>query len=264
MIPAIFNSDTYTTKPLDRTPFPNPSIYFFYKFLGIVIKSGTMAKRKKYGTEEWVKSSIDIFNALERAGVQFEISGMDNISSFDGPAVFIGNHMSSLETVILPSIIQPRKEVTFVVKQELLNTPYFGHILASRDPIIVGRSNPRDDLINVMENGIELLKKGRSIIIFPQRTRSKYFNPESFNSLGIKLAKRSNSYVVPISLLTDAWGNGKLIKDFGKIDPSKKVHFCFGKPFKVETSGSSEHLRVIDFITKKLTEWGREEYILRV
>ena len=55
--------------------------------------------------------------------------------------------------------------------------------------------------------------------------------------------------------MTDAWGNGKVFKEFGKIDPRKKVHFCFGKPLKIESNGSKEHNEVLDFIKNKLLEW---------
>ena len=49
------------------------------------------------------------------------------------------------------------------------------------------------------------------------------FDPTLFNSLGNKLAKRNNVPVIPLALITDAWGNGKYIKEAGKIDPSKPM-----------------------------------------
>jgi 1-acyl-sn-glycerol-3-phosphate acyltransferase len=226
-----------------------------------VINSGNLAKQGKYGPVEWVKSSLDILNALESVGVQFDISGMSHLTSFEGPAVFISNHMSTLETVILPSVIQPRKEVTFVVKKELLEYPYFGNVLKARNPIVVGRENPREDLVHVLDEGAKYLGSGRSIIIFPQKTRSNIFNPESFNTLGVKLAKKSSCFVVPVALVTDAWGNGKSIEDFGEINIKKTVHISIGEPFKVQGSGSSEHNRILEFISTKLKQWDRADCI---
>lgn len=254
--------DVYRTPESKKRKFVlNPALYFFPRLINIVINSGMVAKQGKYGPVEWVQSSVDILDALERSGVRLEVTGLHNISSFEGPAVFISNHMSTLETVVLPSLIQPVKEVTFVVKQELMKYPFFGHILGARNPIVVGRSNPREDLIHVMDEGVKYIHEGRSIIIFPQRTRSSKFNPEHFNTLGVKLAKKGGCHVVPTALVTDAWGNGKLIKDFGKIDPGKKVHLSFGRPFRVESSGAREHQEVLDFIQEKLTEWGRQDCI---
>jgi 1-acyl-sn-glycerol-3-phosphate acyltransferase len=254
------NEDTYFSPKKDRSKLIlNPSFRFFIPFIRIVLNSSALSKKGKYGNEEWTLSSLRILRVLENAGVEFEISGLKNLSSFDGPAVFIANHMSTLETNILPALIEPFKDVTFIVKQELLNVPFFGNVLKTRNPIVVGRSNPREDFIQVLNQGEKILRGGRSIIIFPQRTRSQIFIPESFNSLGVKLAKKTGSVVIPIALVTDAWGNGRLFKEFGKIDPAKRVHFCFGNPIKINSNGSREHLDIIEFIKTKLIEWNRSD-----
>jgi 1-acyl-sn-glycerol-3-phosphate acyltransferase len=127
--------------------------------------------------------------------------------------------------------------------------------MRSRNPIVVGRTNPRDDLRTVLEGGATILSEGRSLVIFPQTTRTPVFDPKEFNTIGIKLAKRANVPVVPIALKTDAWGNGKRLKDFGKIDPSKKVYFSFGNPMVVKERGVEEHNAIIDFIEQHLKEW---------
>ena len=254
------SEDTYLSpSQKNKSLLKNASMNFFFHFIKIVINSGLSAKRGKYGNNEWIASSLRILKALESVGVEFEISGLKNLTSFDGPALFISNHMSTLETNVLPALIEPYKDVTFVVKQELLNVPFFGKVLKTRKPIIVGRSNPREDFVQVINQGLKILNEGRSIIIFPQRTRSNIFNPVSFNSLGIKLAKKAGINVIPTALATDAWGNGKVFKEFGKIDPEKKVHFCFGKPFKIESNGNKEHLEVLNFIKNKLIEWNRQD-----
>jgi 1-acyl-sn-glycerol-3-phosphate acyltransferase len=192
---------------------------------------------------------------LEDVGITFEITGIDNFSGLAGPCVFIGNHMSALETFVLPGIIEPFKDVTFVVKQSLIDYPVFRYVMRSRNPIIVGRINPRDDLRAVLEGGSQILSGGRSLVIFPQTTRTPVFDPKEFNTIGIKLAKRANVPVVPIALKTDAWGNGNMLKDFGTIDPSKKVHFSFGKPMTIKERGVEEHNAIITFIEEHLKEW---------
>jgi 1-acyl-sn-glycerol-3-phosphate acyltransferase len=127
--------------------------------------------------------------------------------------------------------------------------------MRSRDPIIVGRSDPRKDLEAVMNGGMQLLSKGISIVIFPQSTRSLVFKPEDFNSLGIKLAKKAGVKVVPIALKTDYWGNGKIIKELGPIDRKKLIHFRFGEPIEVTGNGKEENQRIIEFIQSSLAEW---------
>jgi len=235
---------------------------FYPRFIKIVYDSNRQTKKNIYNRYNWVAASLVTIRAMEKAGINFHVEGIDNIEQFDGPAVFVGNHMSTLETVTLPAFIQPIKPVVFVIKEELTKYPLFGPVAVARHPIVVGRANPREDLQIVLNEGSSRLQEGRSIIIFPQKTRSAYFNEKQFNSLGVKLAKRNNVFVVPLALLTDAWQNGKVIKEYGKIDPSRTVHFAFGEPFKVESNGTEENQRVVDFIKSKLREWGRPEYVL--
>jgi 1-acyl-sn-glycerol-3-phosphate acyltransferase len=252
-----YENNAYRTVPagisLQAKMFP--SLTFYYHVLMIVLRGSAKAKRGHYDIAEWSKSSLATLSALEHVGVNIEITGIDSITSFDGPCVFIANHMSTLETFVLPAIIAPMKDVTFVVKQSLVEYPIFKHIMRSRDPITVGRENPREDLKAVLEGGTERLKEGRSIIIFPQTTRTPVFDPEAFNTIGIKLAKKAGAPVVPIALKTDAWGNGKYLKDYGRIVPSKRVYFAFGKPLTIRDRGAEEHNEIIRFISGKLKEW---------
>ena len=65
--------------------------------------------------------------------------------------------------------------------------------------------------------------------------------------------------VIPLALKTDFWTSGKILKDFGPLDPSKKIFFEFGEPFEVKGSGKAEHQRVVDFIKGRLEKWAKEE-----
>ncbi len=233
-----------------------PSLNFYRHMAAIVFRSSSRAKRARYGTAEWAGSSLEILRALENVGVEINITGAGHFINLAGPCVFIANHMSTLETFILPAIIAPIKDVTFVVKQSLIDYPVFRHVMRSRDPVTVGRTNPRDDLKAVLEGGTERLKAGRSMVIFPQTTRALAFDPKTFNTIGLKLGKRAEVPIIPIALKTDAWGNGKHLKDFGRIDPSKKVYFAFGEPLRIKDRGVEEHNRAIEFISSKLREWG--------
>jgi 1-acyl-sn-glycerol-3-phosphate acyltransferase len=163
--------------------------------------------------------------------------------------------MSTLETFVLPAIIHPIKKITFVVKKDLMEYPIFKHIMLSRDPIAVSRENPREDLKMVLDEGIKRLRSGLSIVVFPQTTRSNTLDPSQFNTIGIKLALKADVPIIPIALKTDAWGTGKIIKDFGKINPEKKVYFSFGEPLRIKGRGVEEHKRIIQFISTKLKEW---------
>ncbi len=262
MIPT--HQDSYITDANRRRSLASriilsPRSTFYFQTIWIIWRNARRARRGDYSAEDWAESSYEIVRALENIGVTIEITGMDNMRKFDGPAVFIANHMSTLETFVLPCIIQPVKPVTFVVKQSLIDAPVFGPIMRSRDPILVGRTNPREDLRAVLEGGTKKLQAGQSIVIFPQSTRSAAFDPHAFNTLGVKLALKAGVPVVPIALKTDAWGIGRLVKDFGPIDPAKTVHFAIGSPMKIQGRGAEEHQAVIDFIAEKLARWEKRE-----
>lgn len=234
-----------------------PSLVFYPKAFLIVFKIGWIAKLSKFNNKEMHDSSLSVFRALESVGAEIEITGIENLKKLDTPCVIVANHMSTFETLALPSIIIPFKKMTFVMKEELISYPMFKHALIASNPVIVGRKNPRLDLKAVMEGGVERLNAGISMVIFPQTTRYEDFVPEKFNTIGIKLARRANVPVVPLALKTDAWSIGKYLKDLGRIYPSKKVHFAFGEPLWIKGSGAEEHQIVIEFIQNKLREWNR-------
>lgn len=220
-----------------------------------MLRTRKEAIRKVYDTKAWADSSFEILQFIERTGGVFHITGMENITKPTGPVLFISNHMSTLETMVFPCIIAPHREVTFVVKESLVKHPLFGDVMRSRNPVVVGRTDPRKDFEAVMNGGAELLSNGSSIIIFPQSTRSLEFKPEEFNSLGVKLAKKAGVQVVPVAIKTDFWGNGKLIKELGPLDCTKHIHFKFGEPFSITGNGKEENQRIIEFIKSSLEDW---------
>ncbi len=239
--------------PFMARTFPTP--FFYSKAFSIVYHAAQSAKRKEYTKEAWVRDSMDIIRSLEWVGGKFIIENLSVFKGLKTPGVFIGNHMSTLETFILPALIQPFLDVTFIVKESLIRYPIFKHIMKSCDPIVVSRTDPRQDLKTVLSEGVERLKHNISVVVFPQRTRTLEFIHTQFNTIGIKLARYADVPVIPVGVKTDAWSNGRLLKDFGKINPSKTVHIAFGKPTAVHGSGRKEHEHIIEFIANKLKSW---------
>jgi 1-acyl-sn-glycerol-3-phosphate acyltransferase len=129
--------------------------------------------------------------------------------------------------------------------------------MRARNPIAVGRNDSRQDLIKVLSEGKKKLAEGTSIIIFPQSTRTNGFDPTKFNSLGIKLAQKSNVRIVPMAIKTDLWANGRVIKDLGRIKRKEPVYIKFGKPLTISGNGKEEHQVVINFIKRHLEEWNK-------
>ncbi|NOY40533.1 MAG: 1-acyl-sn-glycerol-3-phosphate acyltransferase [Planctomycetes bacterium] len=252
-----FADGTYRTEPQRVSWFARlfPGIFFYCRFAANVLRSSWRARRGQYNGQAWSDSSWEVLHSLEKVGIEFEITGLDQLEKLDSPCLIVGNHMSTLETNILPGLVQPFRNTTFVVKSSLLNYPVFGHIMRSRDPIAVSQTDARQDFKTMMSGGTERLARGTSLVVFPQGQRTPTFIPSEFNTIGIKLAKRAGVPIVPVALLTDAWGIGKWIPDVGKIDPTKKVRFAFGKPIHVQGRGTEEQQEIIDFIEQHLEQW---------
>lgn len=260
LLKAISELNSYVT-PAGQSGFFSrllPSFTHYLRLISIVVKAGRLAGRGGYSSEAWVKSSLDTVRSLELSGARFYLEGFEHIRGLEQPCVFIGNHMSTLETFVLPCLIEPLRPVTFVTKASLMKYPFFGKVLGSRNPIVVGRTSPREDLTVVLKEGSARLEQGISVIVFPQSTRSFHFDLAEFNSIGVKLARRTGALIVPVAIKTDVWGVGRFLKDAGPIDPQREVHFRFGAPLQVTGKGREEHEQVCAFISGALTEWGVE------
>jgi 1-acyl-sn-glycerol-3-phosphate acyltransferase len=236
-----------------------PGVTFYRLMLKEVLGA---AKHGKHGTlsfEQYYRHGVGIFRAVESAGGRVQITGIDQVPAEGGPYVYVANHMSVLETFLFAAILYPKGDHVFVVKKSLAEYPVFHHVIIALDSIVVGRENPREDLEMVLRKGVEKLHGGISVVIFPQRTRTAEFEPEKFNTIGIKLARRAGVPVVPVALKTDFWGQGKLLKDFGGIFPKKTVYFHFGAPITINGKGQEEHEKIVKFIGEKYAEWEKLE-----
>jgi len=253
----IYTNNRYHT-PANATSFWGklfPSFSFYMSFLANVYFSSRKAKQGNYDDAAWCQSSYKVLQALERTGLQVSIAGVEYLRGLDSPCVIVGNHVSMMDTVIVPSIVVQERPMTFIIKESLMEYPVFKHVMRSRNPIALSRENAREDLKKVLSEGQKRLQQGISVAVFPQTTRGTDFDPKQFNTIGVKLALKAGVPVLPLALKTDAWTNGKIIKDLGKICPEISTHFCFGPPIRVKDKGKEAHNQVIEFISEKLKEW---------
>lgn len=234
---------------------------YYIRLFNTVFMESLIARKKSYEGKTWAKGSLNVLKVAESAGGKFHVSGLKGLSCHSGPFVFVANHMSLLDTLVLPCILLAFGRVTFVVKEGLLKYPVLGTVVRAIHPIAVTRENPRKDLRTVMKNGQDIIRNGCSIIIFPQATRSAVFQEAAFNSLGVKLAKRAGVPVIPVALKTDFQGNGRFIKDLGAVDPDKDLHIKFGEPMVVKDNEPVIQKQVVKFIVENLTLWGAKVHM---
>jgi 1-acyl-sn-glycerol-3-phosphate acyltransferase len=233
-----------------------PGLFLYTRIIQVTLAAARRCSRNAYTLDKKIASSASVLRTLERIGANVEVQNMSAFIELKTACVFVANHMSALETFILPCFIMPYRRITFVVKKSLTRYPILKHAINSLDPIVVDRKHPRKDLKTVLEQGVNCLKQNISVLLFPQTTRSLDFDPAQFNTLGIKLSKKSHMPIVPIALKTDAWGIGHRLKDIGKIDPSKPVRMAFGDPIPVSGNGKQEHREILSFIGETLRKWG--------
>lgn len=261
LIPSCFVPPEYHTDPAQVRLYPLRRVLgngfcLYLRVLKCMLVGQYYARRNALDRQVWIHLSMMNVQALERCGALFHVTGLDHLYNTAGPVVVVGNHMSTLETFALPSIIARGKPLGFVVKKSLTTHPIFGPIMRSQAHIALERKNPREDLKAVMERGVEMLKNGYSLCIFPQSTRHFNFVEAEFNTLGEKLAKRAGVPVIPLALRTDFWGNGKLVKDLGHIGGNTAVNFAFGPPVPTGSSPQETHAYVVNYVKKHLQEWG--------
>ena len=209
----------------------------------------------KFDYDKWAAATYASVAFAEKIGGRLKFEGFRERADFDGPVVYVSNHMSTLETMILPVTLLSFNQLSIVIKESLAKMPLVGQAFARLGCIGVTRKNPRADLQTVLNVGADRLKSGNSVLLFPEGTRQDSFDPAKFNSLGAKLAQRSGVPVVPIAIKTDFLQKGKLWRDFGMVDASRTIHIACGPLFAPELGAKETHSRCVDFIDGKLKEW---------
>ncbi|OHD57701.1 MAG: hypothetical protein A2Y33_04235 [Spirochaetes bacterium GWF1_51_8] len=257
-----FPNDTYDTDPatprylIDRIFF-GARIAFVPNVIGVILDGVRQAKRGEYTRESFIRLSYDMLYHVEHGGGRIHITGLNHLRDNEGPFVIVSNHMSTMETFGFPSMVNQHHSCTFIVKQSLLSKGGFGHIMRAIDAIGVTRENARQDLETVLQRGPEVLATGKTIIVFPEATRQATFSAKRFNSIGVKLAKRAGVKIIPAAIKTNFWGNGMILKDFGRFDwKSRDCYFSFGEPMEITGNGAEQHEECVRFISEHFASWG--------
>ncbi len=224
-------------------------VYYNFYRIGRCAKQGRFDRRHQ---AFYSRINADI---IERCGGKIHVCGMEHLSGESGPFVLAGNHMSSIETILLNAIISPRMDYTFVIKQGLFSVPFLRQAMRSIEAIGVNQINPREDFKTVMEEGEKRLKSGKSVLIFPEAARCSEFDPERFNTIAVKLAKKCNVKVIPFALKTDFLTFGKILKECGPVRPEQEIRLEFGPPQEVCDNGRHTHQQILQFITERCRTW---------
>jgi len=258
---ALRTTGHYETSPEDR-PSRQARVGAFsaLRYAGVIIgimwRCAWQNLRGKFDHAAWGEICMSTVTTAERLGAVVTCEGFEQMAAHRGPVVYVSNHMSTLETLALPSILVAFGRLAIILKQSLIDIPFVGASAITLGFIAVSRKNAREDLKVVLEEGAKRLADGYSVLLFPQGTRQDVFENKRFNSLGAKLAERAGVPLVPIAVQTDFLQNGKWIKDFGPVDPSRPIRFACGPLLPAELGARQAHEQSVAFIGERLKAWG--------
>lgn len=173
----------------------------------------------------WAKSLLRI--AKIRLVVQCENFPLRNLSY-----LYVSNHESALDIIALYASL-PQK-VVMVAKQSLRLVPFIGWLMRLTGFIFINRAN-RDSAYHHLEKAIAKLKKGQSVVIFPEGTfgRSKELLP--FKRGAFFLSQESGVPIVPIGIYgtRHVWPPDHIL-----LEPST-ISICIGSPVFPPPAGTS-------------------------
>jgi len=133
---------------------------------------------------------------LRTNGVGLKLEGIERVQK-NQSYILVSNHASLLD---IPAIIYASPlPVRFLAKKSLLWIPVFGWFLYLGGHILVERKSPQSARKS-LKKGASLLKKGISIIVFPEGTRSPDGEVKEFKRGAFLLARHSKSPVIPLSI----------------------------------------------------------------
>ena len=114
----------------------------------------------------------------------------------DGPVVVLSKHSSAWETFF---IVSHFSQLAPVVKRELLWVPFFGWGLALCRPIAINRSARREARSQLQDQGVDRIRQGLSVMIFPEGTRIPPGQRGRYATGGVTLAMAANAPVMALA-----------------------------------------------------------------
>ncbi|MBO8138478.1 MAG: 1-acyl-sn-glycerol-3-phosphate acyltransferase [Desulfotomaculum sp.] len=169
-------------------------MYSFFKLIKInrLAKQGREREAEQLAhhvVKKWARALI------KATGSTVEVKGLENVPP--GNVLFICNHQGYFDILLLISCIDKPKG--FIAKKELKNIPVINVWMKKINCVFIDRSNLRQSMKAMLES-VKLLKKGKSMVLFPEGTRSQSDKLGKFKPAGIKTALKSQVPIVPVTI----------------------------------------------------------------
>ena len=86
------------------------------------------------------------------------------------------------------------------------------------DPILINRSNKIESIKKVIKLGKDRIKKGISVVVFPEGTRKPYKELGKYQNGGAAIAKSAECEIIPVYHNSGKlWPKGRILKTPGVI-----------------------------------------------
>jgi 1-acyl-sn-glycerol-3-phosphate acyltransferase len=128
------------------------------------------------------------------SGIKLTVNGLEKIDK-DKSYVFVSNHASYFDIPILMQAIP--NNVRFIYKKSMNKIPIFGWGMYLGQYVPIDRENGRE-AIKALRKAAEKIKKGISIVIFPEGTRSPDGEIKDFKKGVFVLADEAKEDIVPV------------------------------------------------------------------
>lgn len=157
-------------------------------------KQGKSQERNEY-VQKW--SVWWTRNLLKIAGTKVELRGVENIPT-DRPVVFVGNHQGNFDIpVLLAWLPQP---CSYVAKDAIEKLPIIKDWTYLMRCIYIDRDNFRQSVKALNEAAKMMIAEQRSVVIFPEGTRSRGGEIKRFKGGAFRIATKSNSPILPFCI----------------------------------------------------------------
>lgn len=141
---------------------------------------------------------------LKTLRIRLKIEGLENIRH-NLPAVFVMNHESALDPVVLMAALPVR--LRSLAKKELFNLPMLGWVMTLVRHIPVDRQNPKRAVDVINRAAREIVHRKISLFVSPEGTRSRDGELGRFKKGAFRLAERFNLPIIPVTIM----GAGKCL-----------------------------------------------------
>ncbi len=141
--------------------------------------------------------------------------------------VVMANHQSAFDIFVLYGFLP--LDFTFLSKIEVFKIPIFGLAMKVVGAIAVDREN-KAGLVKTVKDMEKYMETNRSLLIFPEGTRSPDGQLLPFKKGGFLLAKKTNSKILPVTIINS---NKVLKKGSFFVNPFREVKVIINKPIEV-------------------------------